>query len=274
MIRLDWAMSLPTWHADPDRLAVLRKNGHCMSVRGVGYLIMHKEPIIQVVGGTLDYSQEADEGDDGPIQSSKGIQVMAEETSMQALRELHDELVDLYGYEEETKMASMKLQSWLEEILANSSAGLDSVTTLGSGDPNNPDTKYQYKKTFRQLKEASAKDGSHAIIRRKSLVALVYALWEEKYRWRIAQECNLADRDKVESTVFQDLNKYRQAILHHNDKLGKKPQIIPLFKKGDVISPTEDHMHLLFSILIDELNQIGETYYNMNPQFSLDKPLH
>ncbi|MCY4519254.1 MAG: hypothetical protein OXC13_00575, partial [Caldilineaceae bacterium] len=49
---------------------------------------------------------------------------------------------------------------------------------------------------------------------------------------------NIMDKNDVQSDVFHDLNKYRQAILHRSNRLGSKPKALPYFKEGDEVSPT------------------------------------
>ena len=77
----------------------------------------------------------------------------------------------------------------------------------------------------------------------------------------------------MESDVFQDLNRYRQAILRQGARLDKNPSTMCFFSKGDRVAFTEDQMHELFARLIEELNRLGETYYDQNLGFTLDKPL-
>ena len=193
---------------------------------------------------------------------------------MQAIKELYEELNAFYGYEQETKMASLICAEWLQTSLAKQRVGPATEVNVGGKkvDPNNPDPKYEYTKTLGKFIDGFARNGSHATIRRRGLIALIYALWEHRSRELIAKECNKT-KNCIESDVFQDLNKYRQAILHVGGKLDRKPKAIRFFGKGDVVSLTQNHMEDLFKILIDELNRLGETYYGENPRLSLEKPL-
>ena len=194
------------------------------------------------------------------------------ETDVQALKELYEELIAFYGYEQESKMAALTCTKWLEASLPGVERDAE-ISLGGKQDPNDPDAKYEYKKTYGELIDALARDGSHATFRRRGLIALIYALWEHRSRELIAQECSRAKND-VKSVVFQDLGKYRHAIVHSGGKLGKEPKIVCFFRKGDVVSLTQGHIQKLFSILIGELNRIGEVYYKENPRFSLKKSLH
>ena len=177
-------------------------------------------------------------------------------------------------------MAFLTFHDVLSGVGAESELNMSQRVKFGKGSPNNPGAKYQYTKTYGQLIATFTRDGPHFQLHRKSVITLAYALWEDQYRQRMAEECCLVndkgdvDKNKIESDVFQDLNKYRQAILHGSGKLDREPKVIRFFKKGNVVSFTSNQMHELFSILIEELNRIGETYYGENPRFSLDKPLN
>lgn len=194
---------------------------------------------------------------------------------MQALLDFHNELMNLYAFEIETSASLHQWTQFLQEAVAKSQhTTLDSSIIFGRDNPNSPDAKYQYAATYKDVIHASMEDGRNIRLHRNGVVALAYALWEDEYRNQIAKECGLADKNDVESDVFQDLNKYRQAILHVSGRLDRYPKVIRLFTKGQVVSFTKDNVHVLFSHLIGELNRIGEVYYGKTPNFSLDKSLN
>ena len=194
---------------------------------------------------------------------------------MKALMDLYDELIALYAFEAETSAALSQWVKFLEErVAASHETTLDHQVFFGRGDPNNPRAQYQYAVSFGNAIHSSDEGGRNIRLHRNGVIALTYALWEEEYRPEIAIECGLTSKDDVKSDVFHDLNKYRQAILHVSGRLDREPSVIHFFSEGEVVSLTKDHMHDLFSYLISDLNRIGETYYEVNPGLSLDKPLH
>lgn len=199
---------------------------------------------------------------------------------MKALTDLYEDLIDLFAYAAEGAMAVNKCYEWLIKFGAESGIGVEEPVNIGKGNPNDPDAKYQYTKTYGQLIADFTREGPHHQLHRRGVVALTYAKWEDQYRKKIAEECCLVNdkgvvcKNKVKSDVFQELNWYRQAILHRNGKLKEEPKKICFSKKGDTVSFTVNQMHELFSILIDELNRIGKTYYGKNPRFNLDKRLN
>ena len=144
---------------------------------------------------------------------------------------------------------------------------------FGRNNPNHLDAKFQYSKIVDRAITDSAKNGTHENTLRRSVIALTYAIWEDQHRQRIAYECQLSDKNGVESDVFHDLNRYRQAILHAGGRLVGEPKVIKFFRSGEEVLLTNDHIYELFSILINEINRIGEVYYKKNPKVTLDQTL-
>ena len=192
---------------------------------------------------------------------------------MQALIALAREISEIYGYYSTTTSALGLLE---ERLAARQSSDLRPNRRIffGKDDPNSHDAKYQYVQSVAHVINASKQDGTNALILSRSILVLVYALWEDKYRAAIAKDCGLSEKNDLQSDVFQDLNKYRQAIVHANGTLDREPTVLGLFKRGDVVAPTSDQMHELFVSLTDELNRIGEAHYGQSPGFSLDKQLN
>ncbi|MCY4521639.1 MAG: hypothetical protein OXC13_12780, partial [Caldilineaceae bacterium] len=158
---------------------------------------------------------------------------------MKALIEFHDDLVDIYGYTAQIETAISTWRDWMNQQVNNGGGTtLSNTLSFGNpGDPNLPDAKYQYRATLGDLISASGKSGRTSILHRRYILVLVVAAWEDGYRPLIARECNM-DKNDVQSDVFHDLNKYRQAILHRSNRLGSKPKALPYFKEGDEVSPT------------------------------------
>lgn len=193
---------------------------------------------------------------------------------MQALRALHDEVVDLYGYMLEVDSALVHWRRYLEDIIEDGgSTKPQSPMFFGRDEPSQPDTKYQYKRTFGELIKASAKDGRNSVELRQSTLVFLYALWEDKFRKIIADECQ-REKNDIESDVFADINRYRQAIVHAGNELRSNPKVLVFFRKGDEVLFSEDQMYDVFEAVIDDLNRIGEEYYESDPDFTFDNPLN
>lgn len=165
---------------------------------------------------------------------------------MKELISFHEELVDLYGYMVQVAMAIAVLHEKLNRMVTQSTTTtLQNSMFFGKSNPNDPDAKYQYRRTFGYLIRASEKDGINLVILHRSIIVLAVALWEDHFRKKIAKECGI-EKDDLKSDVFRDLNSYRQAILHGGNRLRKQPKVIRLFKKGDKISLTDEYMDKIF----------------------------
>ena len=102
---------------------------------------------------------------------------------------------------------------------------------MGRDDPNKHDSNYQYAMFFSEIISISSRNGAHANTLRRSVVALTYSIWEDKYRARIAHECQKDTKNEIESDVFHDLNKYRQAVLHAGGRLVGNPKVNEILQK-------------------------------------------
>ena len=193
--------------------------------------------------------------------------------NMQAIIDLHRDVLEMYAYHAETCGA---IHFWNKSLkgLAEESKNPDQTLFVGKGDPNSKDAKYQYKKTVVKAIADSAENGTHERILRRSVIAMIYATWEDQYRQQIAYECNLDEKNEIKSDVFHDLNKYRRAILHAGGRLVDAPNVIQFFKRGEQVLLTKYHIDELFSILINEINRIAQIYYNQDPKLTLDVPLY
>ncbi len=198
---------------------------------------------------------------------------MSQANDMSGLKHLHDDLFSVYASNSETEMGFLLLVDWLGKLLKNPKVDPSYAVQLGKGDPNHSKSRFQYEKPLPDLIRDSKDGGRNVLLHRNGIIALTYALWEDNYRATIATECGLASKDELASEVFQDLNKYRQAILHRGSKLDREPTELGFFGKGDVVAFTKDQMHDLFALLIEELNRIGKKYYGQDPGFTLDKPI-
>ena len=196
---------------------------------------------------------------------------------MQTLHDFYGELIGLFAHHVEVRMAFWAWSEYLKALAAQHGTLLDTEITFGRGDPNapdSPDTQYQYRKLQRDAIQDSQEGGRNVQLHRYGLVALAYALWEDKYRKRIAVDCGLPCKNCIKSDVFQDLNLYRQAVLHAKGQLDREPKVMRFLRKGDAVSLTKQNMDELFSELVGALNHLAETYYGIqNAGFTLNKPL-
>lgn len=188
---------------------------------------------------------------------------------MQALIELYNELINMYAYHAEMRGA---LYAWEEKLVQMHNGSPTQKMFFGRDDPNKSDAAHQYSKTFIELIHASSKNGAHANTLSRSVVALTYSIWEDKYRARIAHECE-KEKNEIESDIFHDLNKYRQAILHAGGRLVGTPKVLKFCKQGEEVLLSGENIHEMFAALVDELNRIAREHFDHDPGFTLDKPM-
>ena len=162
---------------------------------------------------------------------------------MNALIGLYEELLAIYGYEIQMSAALHQWHGFLKKLSKTKGKHRGSTKKLffGSGAPNDPNAAYNFVGTFSRLTSASEKNGVNAAITRRSVIALAYSLWEDRYRRKVAEECELSGKSDVDSDVIHDLNKYRQAILHAGGRLDREPTVIKFFRRGEQVSLTDDH---------------------------------
>ena len=193
---------------------------------------------------------------------------------MKALTDFHLDVVAMYGYGVQVSRALDFWHKWLSKQTSSGSATADNEIFFGDSDPNIPDATYVYRRTFSYLLDASSPNGNTLVIHRRSLVALLYASWEDRHRNRIAMEAGLKQKNDLGSDVFGDVRMYRNAIMHANGALRDEPRIFRFFKKGDRVVLSSDHIETMFKTAIDELNRMGKEYFGTNPRFSFEEPLH
>ena len=193
---------------------------------------------------------------------------------MNALKECHRDIVDIYGYAVQVVTAvgfwHQMLEGWIDTGVARPNYPI----SFGIGDPNQPNAMYSYERTLRYCLEASAKEGSIMVLHRRSLVVLLYSAWEDNHRGRVAGEIGLKSKNDLKSDVFGDVRAYRRAIIHASGKLVTKPKVLPFFKKGEEVDFTCEHIDHIVIAIVEELNRIGTDYYGTNPNFTFEQPLH
>ena len=193
---------------------------------------------------------------------------------MKALRECHADVIDLYGYKLQVAIALSLWRDQLHKMASRGATTRSNQVSFGQDDPAHPGATYQYRRDYGFLLDASASDGTTSTLHRRSVVTLLYSDWENKHRPGIAKEIGFEKSQELESDVFQDIGVYRHAILHRGGKLQKEPQVFRFFRKGEIVSLTNEHVDTIFRGVVDELNRIGREYYGTDPQFSFDQPMN
>ena len=190
---------------------------------------------------------------------------------MEELAAFHRELIGTYGYYFQVNTGIRAFRLVLTKELWEDAEDTSPVR-FGTGDPTKPGASYQYEKPFSEVVADFSPNGLLEVVLIRSVIVLVVASWEDNYRHRIAKEAGLRHKNDLKSDVFYDLNKYRQAILHAGSTLRVEPRALSIFRKGEQVALTSEHMGQVFRTIVDELNRMGEELHGHNPGFRFDLP--
>ena len=191
---------------------------------------------------------------------------------MNELKAFFDRTIEIFHYYAQTKAGIRYWHNHWIELSNSKRLSPNEIITVGKGDPNNPNTNYQYYVGLGQFLIATAPNGRHEIMLNQSIIVLIVASWEVTYRNRIASEIGI-EKNELESDLFHDLNKYRQAILHVDERLDVEPRVLKHFALEDRVEITDTIIEDIFEKVVDELNRIGFAHYQVDPQFRLNKEL-
>ncbi len=188
-------------------------------------------------------------------------------TASDILDDFYEDIVAIYGLCEEIDLAQDKASKWYSDMIEGGAS--ESNLLFGNGAPMDIDATYQYKRKISELHKNVQRDGPNAQAIRKMAIVNAYACWEHKYRKSITDTLN-SNANQLQSKVFADLNKYRQAVLHVQSRLDKDTEVFDFCKKGAILSLSKEQFHELFKLLVEELNSISKTYFTTRTDYSLD----
>jgi len=101
------------------------------------------------------------------------------------------------------------------------------ILLIGKDDKLN-ETKQLHSVRLSEFRDRNSRGNFNEIMIGNLCLVLIYQLWEDQFRQRIADLKNMAKDDlKVDS--FGDLNKIRRAIIHNNFKAGKETKNLKCF---------------------------------------------
>ena len=133
----------------------------------------------------------------------------------QIVDEFGRSLDDIYGLFINVGLAYLHINDRLGQIIPNSSD--DNTIHFGNGDPNDPSAKIHLSVNIREFKNNIKPGGRDSILITNLCIVSIYQLWEDHYREKIAKAKGLK-KSELKSDIFGDLNRIRQAIIHHNNK--------------------------------------------------------
>jgi hypothetical protein len=183
------------------------------------------------------------------------------------LGQFYHRLTEIYATYLETRSALSAWRRQLEANLPKDALNRDlNHVWFGRHAGENP---VQHKRKTVDLIARLAEDGATADTLREGAVVLAYAAWEDDARVKLADTLSLK-REDLKNDTFGDLRRYRHAIAH-NGKIDTHPKVLPFIRKGERMKLTDEQFYELFRLLIDAVNEVGETYCGFRSAYSLDK---
>lgn len=118
---------------------------------------------------------------------------------------------------------------------------------FGRGQPNAEPPDILHHTTQKELLTRSSEDGDDRRLLGNMIIVMIYQIWEDHYRPRIA---NILGKEKndVDFKLMGELRHYRRSILHNNGiSLPQIPkcEMLPWFEQGERIFLDMDKIHQL-----------------------------
>ncbi len=192
---------------------------------------------------------------------------------MEALREFHRDVVDIYGYGLQVSAALAQWHQIFANQISRGYTSADKELLFGKGNPNNPDAKFVYRKTVGHLMSASDTNGRTTMVHRRNLIVLLSAAWEDRHRYKIAEDAGLSNERELKSDVFRDIKLFRNSITH-GGKIKNHPRVFCFFEKGGLVIPTKGHVDVIFRESVDELSRIEKKYFRVGVHFNFETSLY
>ena len=95
--------------------------------------------------------------------------------------------------------------------------------TMANGNPDLPETKALHITTLGQLLNRLSPDGNDSRAIGNSSLIMIYQLWEDEYRGRIAADTG-REKNEIKSDFFGDVRIVRQGLVHNNGKKNERHQ--------------------------------------------------
>jgi hypothetical protein len=137
-----------------------------------------------------------------------------------------DEIYGLYldatlGFQQNVKFLE-KGREEAAKIGVNVALLDDSKFFFGKGNPNDPNNVLLHTTTVKQYRQRNSTGGSNHRLLAQYLIVLIYHLWENEYRLRIAEILGCSEPNILKLPICGDLRLLRHEILKHNGVITKE----------------------------------------------------
>lgn len=126
------------------------------------------------------------------------------------------------------------------------------------GDHQGP-IKLLHRSTQGEFKTRTSAHGLDARLLGHMAVTLLYSLWEDTYREKIALAYGHSRKNDLKGDLFGDLGNLRHAIVHNNGIATEKIELAKLlkwFSRGDTIFLSPEHVDQLFDSIDAYMTQL------------------
>ncbi len=114
---------------------------------------------------------------------------------------------------------------WLKQYQSIFQQSHDNVITFGSMFPDHPQSHGRSTlsaTTVKRLLELLEPEGEYEDLVAKTIVVFIYQLWDEEYRYKIANSLSIKSKDMVECTLMGEIRHIRHAIVHKHSVVKQK----------------------------------------------------
>lgn len=177
---------------------------------------------------------------------------------MTVLKEFELKVDECYGIYLDATIAFSLLKAKFELLNPDPSKFIH----IGKGDPNLSETYSLHSIQISTFLSRNSIDGLNYIIIGNLCLVMIYQLWEDHYRQKLAQEVKLEKND-IASDLFHEINKIRQAIVHNNGLRTKKLDSLSIlsFLSKDKVEFDEEQFEMLINEVKKEIKRLEVKYY-------------
>jgi hypothetical protein len=185
-----------------------------------------------------------------------------------------DEIYGLYldatkGFQENVK----SLEKGQEEALKK---GIkvewrdDSKFFFGRGNPNDPKSVLLHTTTFGEYRQRNLEGGSNHRLLAQYFVVLVYHLWDNEYRPRIAEVLGCSDSNSLKLPICGDLRLLRHDILKHRGVITKEKQtkleVLKQIPAEQLLNLSSDNVEQIMSAIKKAVDDLVVAHVGVDPK--------
>lgn len=185
-----------------------------------------------------------------------------------------DEIYALYldasqGFQANVKLTERSQQE--SRSLVSDPAELDQLPFIFTrGNPNDPANVVLHQTTQGNFKARNAKGGANLRLLSQYFIVLLFHLWEQEYRGRVADILRLGAPDDLKIDIMGDIRLLRNEILKHrgviSNDTAKRLKLLDGFSEGMIISLAEENMEQLVRAMKAACDDLARESAGIDPK--------